>query len=156
DAGRYWEAADAFRRVTRLRPESGRAFHQLGTVQQALGDRAGALASYEQGLALEPDGDTWSNVGSIHYAEGHFAEAADAFARAVALVPTAPRLHRNLGDAYRRLGRVDESRVAYREAIRLTEKELEINPRDGRNWSRLAVYHSKLGEPAEAATAAER
>jgi tetratricopeptide (TPR) repeat protein/TolB-like protein len=156
DAGRYWEAADAFRRVTRLRPESGRAFHQLGTVLQAMGDRKGALASYERGLALEPDGDTWSNVGSIHYAEGRFAHAADAFARAVALVPNAPSLHRNLGDAYRRLGRSDESRAAYREAIRLTEKQLEINPRDGRNWSRLAVYHAKLGEAAAAAAAAEK
>jgi tetratricopeptide (TPR) repeat protein len=156
DAGRYKEAIAAFTRVTVLRPQSARALNQLGTAQAMNGDRKSALASYQRAIALEPDADTLSNAGAILYSEGRIAEAADAFARAVALQPEEPISHRNLGDAKGRLGRGEEARGAYRRAVELTEAQLRINPKDARNLGRLAVYHAKLGERAEARDAAEK
>jgi tetratricopeptide (TPR) repeat protein len=150
DAGRYPDAVDAFRKVTVLRPAAARGFHQLGTAQQAAGDLNAALASYEKALSLEPDGDTWSNVGHLKFARDQVQEAAEAFRHAVALQPAEPIAHRNLGDAYARLGRTDEARAEYGKALELTRRQLQVNPNDARNLARAAVYHAKLGQRAEA------
>ena len=107
----------AFQRLTVLRPDSARAFHQLGTAQQANGDTRSALASYERALALEPDPDTWSNVGVLLYAEGHFGDAAASILPGrLRCNPKEPIVQRNLGDAQAHLGRAEEARAAYRRA----------------------------------------
>jgi tetratricopeptide (TPR) repeat protein len=54
--------------------------------------------------------------------------------------------YRNLGDAYRRMGREADALAAYRTAIRLFEQRLQVNPRDAQTLASLAVLWSKVGE----------
>jgi serine/threonine-protein kinase len=58
--------------------------------------------------------------------------------------------HRNLGDAYRRLGRRADARRAYREAVARAEAEVSVSPSDARAVARLAVYKAKAGDDAGA------
>jgi Flp pilus assembly protein TadD len=48
-------AADELARVTVLRPEDARAWHDLGIVRHSLGDVDGAAAALGQAKALAPD-----------------------------------------------------------------------------------------------------
>jgi tetratricopeptide (TPR) repeat protein len=150
-AGRFAEAAGAFRKVTELQPDNAFGYQQLGTVQQTLGDDEGALANYERALKLRPTAQAYSNIGAFWHRKREYARAVEAYSRALALRPNSAATHRNLGDALLRLGRTGDARTEYREAVRLAEAELQVNPRDGRNLAALAVYLAKAGDQAAAA-----
>ena len=148
--GRFDDAVQAFTRVTELRPDSARAFQLLGTAYLALGDKGRATDTFERAIAITPDAASYSNLGTIHYAEGRFDEAADAYLEAIRLRPNRALYHRNLGDAYRHLERPEDARREYIEAVRLTEEALKVNPNDARTTAQLAVYEAKVGRRDEA------
>jgi len=156
NAGRYSEAATAFEQLTRLQPDNYYGFQQLGTVYQTLGDNARALANYERSIAIRPSAGAVSNIGTIHYVRGEFAQAVDAYKKAVELRPNEPDFHRNLGDAYRRLGRRQEARAAYRMAVELAEAELKINPTDAERMASLGVLLAKSGDARAARVRVEQ
>ena len=140
------EAADAYRRVTELQPDSALGFHMLGTVQQAAGDTAAALLSYTRANEIRPAYGTWSNMGTILFWQGDYAKAADAYAHAIALAPNEPELYANLGDALRKLGRREEATASYRSAIDRMNALLAVNETDAPNLAVLAMYHAKAGD----------
>lgn len=149
--GRYAEAVAAYRRVTELQPDNAWGFQMLGTAYQAAGDGHRALENYKRAIALGRDASAYSNLGTLYYAQGDFAEAARAFEEAVRLDPASPAKHRNLGDAYDRLGDTTRARAAYLRAVGLGQSLLRVNPRDARTLAMLAVYEAKLGRRADAA-----
>ena len=123
-AGRLDEAADAYRRVTELQPDSALGFHMLGTVQQAAGDTAAALLSYTRANEIRPAYGTWSNMGTILFWQGDYAKAADAYAHAIALAPHEPELYANLA-------RVVRDRLKQRKlARRCFQQAFTLDPRD--------------------------
>ena len=143
--GRYDEAERTFGRVTELQPDNARGFHMLGMVQHALGHPAAALRNYNEAVRLGPIAQTYSNIGTIHYREGRFVEAAHAYQQALKLRPNSEPTYRNLGDAYRRLGQTGEATAAYRKAVELGEEALKVNPRDARTLATVALCEAKLG-----------
>jgi eukaryotic-like serine/threonine-protein kinase len=145
-AARYEEAEAAFRRVVELQPDSATGYQQLGTVNQAMGRDAEALANYERSLAIRPTAQVYSNLGLFHHARRNYEKAVDAYRAAIKLRPTSAPTHRNLGDALLRMKRIDEARAAYREAIRLLQGELSVNPTNPLSRATLAVYFAKLGD----------
>ena len=65
----------------------GVAFLEAGRLQQALGDDAAAVVSYEAGIESLPDGDAlrgflWSRLGSVYEQTEQWSEAAKAYAQA--------------------------------------------------------------------------
>jgi serine/threonine-protein kinase len=150
DASRYRDAADAYRKVVELQPDSGWGFGQLGFVYQMLGDTKQAMTNYERAVALGPTVSAVSNLGSLYYHEKRYADAAQAFERAVVMRPNLAMNQRNLGDAYQKLGRSEAARAAYLRAVDLAEAELRVNPNDALNLARLAVYEAKVGRAREA------
>lgn len=149
-AAQYSAAIEAFQRVAELRPDSSVGFQQLGTVYQALGDTDRALKYYEEANAREPIAQVYSNIGSLHHQRGEYAEAVDAYQKAIALRPSSHTTYRNLGDAYGRLGRDADAATEYRRAIELVQAELRVDPNDARNLASLAVYLEKSGNDAAA------
>jgi tetratricopeptide (TPR) repeat protein len=149
-AGRYPEAALAFQRVTEVQPDSAWGFSNLGAAYAASGDNKRALENFARSIAIAPDEMALSNVGTIHYSERRYPEAAEAFERAVALGPNNPVGHRNLGDSYLKLGRREQATVEYEKALELSRAALEISPRDAGRLADHAVYLAKLGRGAQA------
>jgi tetratricopeptide (TPR) repeat protein len=60
-------------------------------------------------------------------------------------------LRGNVGDAYARLGRLEEARLAWREAARLEQQILAVNPNDAGTLARVALWEAKSGDRAAAA-----
>jgi tetratricopeptide (TPR) repeat protein len=67
DAGRIEEAVDAAERARRLDPLSRDALEALAVAADAAGDRAGAVAWYEEATRLQPENpDVWYALGLYH------------------------------------------------------------------------------------------
>jgi len=76
DAGQLEKACALYREAVRLAPHSARAHLNLGIALQALGDDAGATASYEKALALDPANPYVPyNFGKLRYERGAPADA---------------------------------------------------------------------------------
>ncbi|HEX8030185.1 MAG TPA: tetratricopeptide repeat protein, partial [Vicinamibacterales bacterium] len=149
-AGRYEEALAAFERAIELAPNSSRMLTQAGAASQAMGDNARALAYFERATAIQPQPETFSNMGTIYYDQGDYQRAVNAYEAALLIRPLSAITHRNLGDAYTRLGRKDQALRAYRQAVARAEADVAVSPSDARALARLAVYHAKAGDDAAA------
>ena len=150
-AGRFADATAAFERVTHFQPDNAIGFQRLGTAYHAAGDTTKALVNYQRALELSPTPRAWANVGFLDYRQGRFADAADAYERALALDATSHVTLRNLGDVYRRIGKAAEARSAYHKAVEITTRMLAINPKDAETLSQRALYEAKLGAGTDAA-----
>ncbi len=150
NAARYAEAAKAFEQVVALQPDSYMGFQQLGSVYQMLGDAPKAIAAYEKSLAIRPSVGAYSNIGMLHHVNGDYARAVAAYQQAVALRPNFAGAHRNLGDAFQKMGRQEEARRAYLLAVERAEADLSVNPTNARTMAALAVYLVKAGRTTEA------
>jgi len=149
-ASRYKEAAEVLEQMIRLAPDNFSGYQQLGTAYQYLNDNDRALENYRKAIALRQSAPAFSNIGTLLLQRGDFAGAVDAYRQAIAIRPNAATTHRNLGDALSRLGRTDEAKRSYLEAIRLFETDLKLNPNDARTMILLAVVCQKAGMAAAA------
>ncbi len=145
-AARYDEAAEAFSRVIQLQPDNFIGYQQLGTVYQAVGRDVEALANYQRATSIRPSAAAFSNIGTLHYRRGEYTQAIAAYSAAIKIRPNSASTHGNLGDAFRRSGRSADARTSYREAVRLGEADLKVNPRDPVALAALATYAAKAGE----------
>lgn len=150
NASHYPEALDAFEKAIALAPNSSSALSQAGAAALAMGDSAGALAFFERATAIQPRGETFSNMGTIYYGHGQFSKAANAYEAALLIQPLRALTHRNLGDAYLRIGRKDDALKAYRQAVVRAQADVAVSPTDARALARLAVYQAKTGDDAAA------
>ncbi len=149
-AGRYAEAEAAFRRALALAPDNPRILSNLGAVCQKLGRKAEARAALEKSIALYPTSSAVSNLATLQYGDGHFAEAARTFEQATKLNPRDYRVWRNLATAYAREGRGEKKLDAYRTALDLAGQERQRDPGSGMLAAELADCHAQLGHEAEA------
>jgi serine/threonine protein kinase/Tfp pilus assembly protein PilF len=150
NASRYNEALAAFERAIAISPNSSVSLTQAGAASQAMGDNARALAYYEKATAIQPRAETFSSMGTIYYGQGEYQKAANAYEAALLIRPLGSTTHRNLGDAYTRLGRKDDARRAYQQAVTRAQAEVAVSPGDARALARLAVYQAKAGDDAAA------
>ncbi len=145
-ASRYSEALSAFEKAIELSPGSSVNLTRAGATAQAMGERQRALEFYERANAIQPRAETFSNMGTIYYGLGDYAKAARSYEGALLIRPLSAVTHRNLGDAYLHLGRKDDARRAYQEAVQRAETEVSVSPSDARAIARLAVYQAKAGD----------
>lgn len=113
-----------------------------------------AVAQLERRLAEEPGSvEGWVLLGRSRAAQDRWPEAAEAFARAQALLPDEPDLMVELADA--KLRASGEARYP-EDAVALLERALEIRPTHQRGLFYLGAHHLQSGQPAEAAALWER
>ena len=149
--GRIAEAIGPFKSVIELTPDNYIGYANLAAMYLRLGRHAEAAAMLERSLALSPTAEAYSNLGTVHYFQKRYREAADNYLKALELSPLDDRTWGNLADAYRWVpGKEDASARAYREAIAQVQKLLAVNPKDGELRSRLAMYEVSLGDRAAA------
>lgn len=148
--GRSSAAIATYRRVTELIPASPIAFNNLGAALLVSGDFEGAAAAFDRSLALEPSSSAYSNAGTVDYFLGRYADAARMFTRATELTAQDHRVWGNLADALWQIdGRRAEAQSAYRRAIGLAHRGLEVNARDAVSWSQLAYYGARVRDDSD-------
>ncbi len=112
-------------------------------------DMTAGTAITELQAALEGTADTDSNhplimakLGEAYEADAKYAEAADAYQKAVALKPD-PAYYNNLGNCLARLGKTDDATAAYQQAIQLDPTNTAMY------WRNLAVGLYNTGKIKE-------
>lgn len=152
-AGRYVEAEAACRASVAAAPDRVYGYRNLAAVLHSRGDVAGAAEQLQAALAIQPESTVYANLGTLHYFQGLYAEAAAAFEKSLEHGGGAHLylLWANLADAYRQLpGRDADAREAYDVAIRLARQELSgTADADVALASRIALYQARRGPTAE-------
>ena len=149
--GKYSQAEDLFRDLIQATPNNVICYRNLAACLYYQGREEEALDTYGKALQMSPTSSLYSNVGGILFTRERFAEAAQAFQKAIELKSNYHVYWGNLGDAYR-WGPGDRSRAvpAYGRAIELASEQLEVNPGNTQMRLSLATYLAKLGMASEA------
>jgi serine/threonine-protein kinase len=154
---RYDEAEAAFLHAIELAPDSVYGHRNLAGVLYERGDSAAAASHLQRAIEIAPEATLYTNLGTILFFEGRYAEANAAFEHAVTEAgrektgTNNPMLWANLGDSYRFLpGREKDARLAFRRAVQLESVKAQSNPGDIGSHSRLALYLAKAGDAAAA------
>jgi Flp pilus assembly protein TadD len=150
--GRFKEAVIHYGRAAELAPDFSKAYADLGGALQALKRYDEAEAAYRKSLALEANPSGWSNLGTLQFARGQYAEAQKSFEQAVALAPSDYLMWANLGDACRALGAKECADRAWTRTIAAARDIVAVRKNDVFARSILASALAKNGNLDEAQT----
>jgi serine/threonine-protein kinase len=146
-AARYAEATTVWERAEELAPDNVLVLRNLAAVYHQLERTDEGIARLQRALEIDPAATTYSNLGTLRFFQGRYADAGAAFEKAVALNPTFYLYWGNLGDAYRWIpGSTDKAKDAYARASALTSERLKTRPDDVELRGSLGVYLVKSGE----------
>ena len=154
--GRYREAADAYRQVVFLDPENFQARSNLGGALTMADEFEMGRQVLEESLEIQPDQETYSNLGVIYYYLGEFEKSAAMQHQAVELTPGRAVIWLNLADALHFAGQADESAAAFRNARDLISNMLSVDASDSEVIVMLAWTQHMLGESQEALATVEK
>jgi len=148
---RYSEAEKMWRKVTELTPDNVRGYYNLGALYQLMDRRDLAITMLKRSIDIKPSWVAASNLGTLYFMEGNYTLAMRMFEKAIELGVNNYTAWGNLADTYRYTpGYQEEAKEAYQKAIKLSEKELGINPKDSLILSRLARYYAASGNNEKA------
>jgi len=151
--GRMDEAVQQFKRVIELAPDSFSGYSNLGAVYALQGKYDDAIGVLERSIAIHPAWSALNNLGAAYSYQHRYEEAARTYEQAANLTPTANVVFGNLGEVYGQIpGKLEESRNNYIQALKLTEQQLIVNPKDRKAMSYAAVYAAHLGKDVKAET----
>jgi tetratricopeptide (TPR) repeat protein/predicted Ser/Thr protein kinase len=146
-AGHFDQAAAIFVRARELVPDNVSVRRNLAAEYALLDRPDDAAAELQRALEIQPSGPTYTNLGTIRYRQGRYADALPLMERAVELGPTRYLNWGNLADVRRRVSAVRASaQVAYSRAIALGEEALAKAPDDTEIRGNLAVYRARSGD----------
>ena len=92
------QAADLYKQVLVLDPESKFAYYNLGLIHQTEGRLGAAAESYEQAIAIDPAfGPALFNLATVRTEEGESEEAIDLYREVLEVNPDNAAAHLNLG-----------------------------------------------------------
>ena len=89
------------------------------------------------------------------YRAGRYREAAQGYREATRREPNNPVGLRNLGDAYRKIGRDDDARAAYEQGLAVTDRMLAVNAHNAQTLQTRGILLAKLGRADEAVAAVD-
>jgi eukaryotic-like serine/threonine-protein kinase len=144
--GNYKEAAEQFQKSIERAPGLSDEYANLGAVLEELGRDSEAETALLTSLKLRESPDALNNIGAMRAYQKRDEEAVSYYKRAVALDPSNYILSENLGDSYRRLGRMSDAKAAYRQAMNLAMTMLKENPRLGYPRGHVAYFSARLGD----------
>ncbi len=122
------------------------AWFYQGLQQAKTGDLAGAIASYDRAIELQPESpEYWFNRGLTLFHLERFAEAVAAYDTAIDLKPDHYKAWYNRGGTLGELG-------LFAEAIASFDQAIEVHPNYPEAWASKALALLKLGQVWEAIT----
>ena len=107
-AGQYESAAGAFEEARRLVPDNSDASPNLGAVYSKLGRYDDAASEFQHALEIRPSDALYTNLGTIRYYQGRYAEAIAPMEAAVRLNANNTSLGQSGGCLQNRPGKLSE------------------------------------------------
>lgn len=154
--GRYTESADQFANVVSIDEKNMRGLSNMAASHLMAGNFDAAAPVYQRALDIEPDANTYANLGLMYYYLGQYDMAEDALLRAITLTPNAHINWMNLGDILFVDGQQAAAHDAFTRAEALIHIEIAVNPNDPTVIMDLAWIQAMLGNKAAALTAIEK
>jgi tetratricopeptide (TPR) repeat protein len=120
EAGRWLEAAQAYRQALAAgRPDADTCFN-LGNVLYTLGRKDQAVERFRQAVEIDQRFTAaWNNLGNVLAELNEHEEAIEAFQKVLQVDPHNPEAHYNLADALEELGRTREARPHWEAYFRI-------------------------------------
>ncbi|HEV2447126.1 MAG TPA: tetratricopeptide repeat protein, partial [Candidatus Sulfopaludibacter sp.] len=142
----YSLAEQQYRKVVELAPWLASGHMDVGLALARQGRFAEAEQALAEALKIRSSSLLLMNLGGLCYLQEHYSDAARYFEQSMAGGEKSAVQYRDLGDAYRQLGRAQDAGAAYREGLALAEEDVARNPRDAVNRARLALLAAFLGD----------
>jgi tetratricopeptide (TPR) repeat protein len=146
--GQFDRAEEQYRRVTLIAPGLASGHMNLGLAFMEEGRVPDAEKELLQALGLADSPSVLMNLGAFYYSQERFQDAAGYFERAVAKGTASALLYRDLGDAYRQLGKSRKSIAAYELGVAQAREDITRNPRRADSRAVLALMLAFLGDRA--------
>lgn len=148
--GRIVPAIESFEKTRDLAGDNAAVYKNLAAAYHRVGRDDDAAAALQQSLLIQPTATAYTNLGTLRFYQGRFAEAADAMDQAIRLDANKYLLWGNLADAYRWTpDKANKAPAAYDRAIELVKDRLKAAPGDPDLRSSLAMYLAKLKRTEE-------
>ncbi|MEO8705888.1 MAG: tetratricopeptide repeat protein [Kofleriaceae bacterium] len=128
---------------------AGRAALERAQQAEAAGDHAGAAASFDELVTVDPeDCNAWSVRGLFLERQRRFTDACESFRRSTVIKPSYCD-HYNAGNMLHALARNDEALVEY-------DAALACDPKQAEGWCNRGIALFALGKTDEARTSFDR
>ncbi|HSZ61591.1 MAG TPA: tetratricopeptide repeat protein [Terriglobales bacterium] len=151
DQARYADAAQLFKKTIELAPLNYRGYSNLGATDLMVGQYQEAANAFQGSIALRPTGQVYGNLGAVYFYMRRYQDSAENLQQALKIDPKDWLNWGNLGDTLFQIpGRRTEARSAYKQAIELAKRRLEVNPRDGTILAFTADYYAMLDQEGQA------
>ncbi len=148
--GRSAEAEVAFDRALEIAPDNARLWSNVGAARVFQGRLEEAQKAFRRSLDLNPTPQASSNLATLQFLDGRYADAARTL-EAAAAGTRDYRVWRNLAAAYYwSPGERAKAKDACGTSLELGRRELEITPDDAALLIALADCHAMRGEVDEA------
>jgi tetratricopeptide (TPR) repeat protein len=149
--GRYRDAVVQFQKVTDLTPESGKGYLNLGGIYFFLEDWEKAKEAYLKAEQIDPNEQVYRNLGALNFYLKQYAQSALWYEKALAISDRDYPTWAGLAEAYHWQGGQETKSIScYRQAIRLAEQQLEVNPGDLEIMSELGSYYATIADTHQA------
>jgi Flp pilus assembly protein TadD len=146
--GRMPEAVRSFGHAVRAAPRNFSCLNMLGAALFESDRCAEAESLFEHSLALKPNYVAFSNLGTLYYYDGRYADAADMARRSLDIYDGDYRIWLNLASALEWSGAGEDScRAAFLRARDIAEGERKVRPADPFLMADLASIAAHLGLP---------
>lgn len=155
--GRFGLAIEPWQHVTRLLPDSSRAWFRLAAAHFHSDRFDEAEAAYRRSIEIDSRAEAWGGLGTVRFYQGRYAEAREAFERAVLLKPEAALSWGNLAAACKHVPGAEHRYVeALDRAIALARDRVEAHPQHAEQWAWLACWLAGRGQDAAAREAVDQ
>jgi tetratricopeptide (TPR) repeat protein len=143
-AGQKAQARQGLEKAHKRKPGDVRLSLALADLYVAIGEKAAGIAIYEAMVAAKgAPAAAYVSLGVIRQAEGNFAAGEKAFRGLLQAFPES-------SEPYFRLGALFGLQRRYQEALKWTNKGLDVKATDPRLLKAASVLHLRLGEKAKA------
>ena len=148
---RYEEAAREWETARDVTPDNALVLRNLSAAYYSLGRHDAAASALQRALEVRPSAPIYTNLGTIRFFQGRYADAVAAFEKAVELGANRYLNWGNLGDGLRWApGRRSEAAAAYQRASDLVRQQIADKPHDLDLRTRHALYLVKMGKTNDA------